>query len=129
MALVINDRVKETTTTSGTGAFALAGAAQGFETFATGIGNNNTTYYAAYENGTNNFEVGLGTLDATSANLARTTVISSSNSDNLVNFTGNSTEVFVTLPASKAVYLDTSTPPVPVGAASAGFALAMAVAL
>ena len=98
MALVLNDRVKVTTTTSGTGAFALGAAAQGFETFAVGIGNSNETYYAAYENATNNFEVGRGTLDGTSANLARTEVISSSNSDNLVNFTGNSTEVFCTLP-------------------------------
>ena len=96
MALVLNDRVKVTTTTSGTGAFALGAAAQGFETFAVGIGNSNETYYAAYENGTTNFEVGRGTLDGTSANLARTEVISSSNSDNLVNFTGNSTEVFCT---------------------------------
>ena len=127
MALVLNDRVKETTTTSGTGAFALAGVVQGFETFATGIGNNNETYYAAYENGTSNWEVGRGTLDATSANLARTEVISSSNSDAAVPFTGNSTEVFCTLPASKSVYLDASGSPV--GAASTGLALAMAVAL
>ena len=127
MALVLNDRVKVTTTTSGTGAFALGAAAQGFETFAVGIGNSNETYYAAYENGTTNFEVGRGTLDGTSANLARTEVISSSNSDNLVNFTGNSTEVFCTLPASKAVYLDANG--VPVGAASNGFSVAMAIAL
>ena len=127
MALVLNDRVKVTTTTSGTGAFALGAAAQGFETFAVGIGNSNETYYAAYENGTNNFEVGRGTLDGTSANLARTEGISSSNSDNLVNFTGNPLDVFCTLPASKAVYLDASGNPV--GAASSGFALAMAVAL
>lgn len=127
MALVLNDRVKVTSSTSGTGAFALGAAAQGFETFAVGIGNSNETYYAAYENGTNNFEVGRGTLDGTSANLARTEVISSSNSDNLVNFTGNSTEVFCTLPASKAVYLDANG--VPVGAASNGFSVAMAIAL
>tara|TARA_R110000851_G_scaffold204548_2_gene356483 strand:+ start:420 stop:809 length:390 start_codon:yes stop_codon:yes gene_type:complete len=129
MALVINDRVKESSTTSGTITIVLAGVVQGFETFALGIGNNNTTYYAIYEQGTNNWEVGLGTLDATSANLARTTVITSSNSDALVSFTGNTLDVFCTLPASKAIYLDASTPPVPIGAASAGFALAMAVAL
>jgi len=129
MALVINDRVKESSTTSGTITIVLAGVVQGFETFALGIGNNNTTYYAIYEQGTNNWEVGLGTLDGTSANLARTTVITSSNSDALVSFTGNTLDVFCTLPASKAIYLDASTPPVPVGAASAGFALAMAVAL
>jgi len=127
MALVINDRVKESSSTSGTGTIALAGVVQGFETFAAGIGNNNETYYAAYEDGTNNWEVGRGTLDATSANLARTEVITSSNSDAAVNFSGNTLEVFCTLPASKAVYLDASGSPV--GAASSGFALAMAVAL
>jgi hypothetical protein len=127
MALVINDRVKESSSTSGTGTIALAGVVQGFETFAAGIGNNNETYYAAYEDGTSNWEVGRGTLDATSANLARTEVISSSNSDAAVNFTGNTLDVFCTLPASKAVYLDASGSPV--GAASSGFALAMAVAL
>ena len=127
MALVINDRVKESSTTSGTGAIALAGVVQGYETFSAGIGNNNETYYAIYEQGTSNWEVGRGTLDATSANLARTEVISSSNSDAAVNFTGNTLDVFCTLPASKAVYLDASGSPV--GAASSGFALAMAVAL
>ena len=127
MALVINDRVKESSSTSGTGTIALAGAVQGFETFAAGIGNNNETYYAAYEDGTSNWEVGRGTLDATSANLARTEVITSSNSDAAVNFTGNTLDVFCTLPASKAVHLDAAGSPV--GAASSGFALAMAVAL
>ena len=127
MALVINDRVKESSTTSGTGAIALAGVVQGFETFAAGIGNDNETYYAIYEQGTSNWEVGRGTLDGTSANLARTEVISSSNSDAAVNFTGGTLDVFCTLPASKAVYLDASGNPV--GAASSGFALAMAVAL
>ena len=83
MALVINDRVKESSSTTGTGTFALAGIVQGFETFSAGIGNNNETYYAAYEAGTNNWEVGRGTLDGTSANLARTEVLTSSNSDNL----------------------------------------------
>jgi hypothetical protein len=99
----------------------------GFESFATGIGNNNTTYYAIFNQGTNEWEVGLGTLDATSANLTRTTVISSSNSDAAVNFTGGTKDVFCTLPASKAVYLDSTG--APVGAASNGFAVAMAIAL
>ena len=127
MALVINDRVKESSTSTGTGAFALTGSVTGFESFATGIGNNNTTYYAIFNQGTNEWEVGLGTLDATSANLTRTTVISSSNSDAAVNFTGGTKDVFCTLPASKAVYLDSTG--APVGAASNGFAVAMAIAL
>ena len=127
MALVINDRVKVTSTTTGVGAMALGSAATGFETFAAGIGNSNTTYYAIWNQGTSEWEVGLGTLDGTSANLTRTTPISSSNSDAAVNFTSGTKDVFCTLPASKSVYLDASGNPV--GAASAGFALAMAVAL
>ena len=127
MALVLNDRVKETSTTTGVGAMALGGAATGFETFAAGVGNSNTTYYAIFNQGTTQWEVGLGTLDGTSANLTRTTPISSSNSDAAVNFTSGTKDVFCTLPASKSVYLDASGNPV--GAASAGFALAMAVAL
>ena len=127
MALVINDRVKVTSTTTGTGAFALGAAVTGFETFAQGIGNNSTTYYCIFNQGTTEFEVGLGTLDGSSANLTRTTVISSSNSDAAVNFTSGTKDVFCTLPASKSVYLDATG--TPVGAASAGFALAMAVAL
>ena len=129
MALVINDRVKDTSASTGTGNISLAGAAQGFITFNSGIGTSNTTYYAIYETGTNNFEVGVGTLSA-STTLERTTVISNSagNTSKIV-FTTGGLDVFCTLPASKAVYLDASTPPVPIGAASAGFALAMAVAL
>ena len=130
MALVINDRVRETSTTAGTGTLNLAGAVTGFQTFVAGIGNSNTTYYAIFEEGTNLFEIGIGTVtDATPDTLARTTIISSSNGDAAVNFTSGTKDVFCTMPASKVVYLDASTPPVPVGAASAGFALAMAVAL
>ena len=127
MALVINDRVKESSTTTGTGAIALGGAVSGFETFAAGIGNSNTTYYAIHNQGTSEWEVGYGTLDGTSANLTRTTPISSSNSDSAVDFGAGTKDVFCTMPASKTVYLDNSGNPV--GAASAGFALAMAVAL
>ena len=105
MALVINDRVKVTSTTSGTGAFALGAAATGFENF-TAIGNSNTTYYTIFNQGTNEFEVGLGTLNANSTTLTRTTVLTSSNSDNAVNFSSGTKDVFCTLPASKAFYLD-----------------------
>ena len=107
MALVLNDRVKETSTSQGTGTINLAGAVTGFETFVAGIGNTNETYYCIFEQGTNNFEVGKGTVtDATPDTLSRTTVISSSNSDNLVNFNsgGSSTlDVFCTFPASKTM--------------------------
>ena len=80
MALVINDRVKETSTTTGTGTFSLAGAQTGFDTFVAGIGSTNTTYYAIYNQGTTEWEVGLGTVtDATPDTISRDTVISSSN--------------------------------------------------
>ena len=106
MALVINDRVKETSTTQGTGNITLAGAVQGFITFNSGIGTSNTTYYAIFEQGTNNFEVGRGTLSG-STTLERTEVLSNSaGNTSKINFNsgGSSTlDVFCTLPASKAV--------------------------
>ena len=108
MALVINDRVKQTSTTTGTGTFDLDGVVSGFESFVTGIGSTNTTYYSIVnENG--EFEVGLGTVtDAATDTLSRDTIISSSNSDNAVNFSAGTKNVFCTLPASKAVILDSS---------------------
>ena len=129
MALVINDRVRETSTTSGTGTLNLAGIVTGFQTFVAGIGNSNTTYYAIFEEGTNLFEIGLGTVtDAAPDTLARDTVLSnSSGNTSKITFSGGTLSVFCTMPASKTVYLDSSGNPV--GAASAGFALAMAVAL
>src|SRR6056300_403225 len=106
MALVVNDRVRETSTTTGTGTFTLAGAQTGFETFSTAIGNTNTTYYAISNQANGEFEVGLGTVGA--GTLARTTIISSSNSDAAVDFSAGTKDVFCTLPASKAVILDSS---------------------
>ena len=106
MALVINDRVKETTTTTGTGAVSLGGAVTGFETFAAGIGNSNTVYYCIAHQDQAEFEVGLGTLDGDSSDLTRTTVISSSNSDNAVDFSSGTKDVFCTIPASKLIFED-----------------------
>jgi hypothetical protein len=128
MALVLNDRVKETSTTTGTGTLNLDGASVGFVTFVAGIATGNTTYYAIHAQGTNNWEVGIGTVtDATPDTLSRDTVLDNSlGNTSKINFTGT-LDVFCTMPASKTVYLDSSGNPV--GAASAGFALAMAVAL
>ena len=128
MALVLNDRVKETSTTTGTGTLNLAGASSGFVTFVAGIGNSNTTYYVIHAQGTDNWEVGIGTVtDATPDTLSRDTVLNNSaGNTSKINFSGT-LDVFCTMPASKSVYLDSSGNPV--GAASAGFALAMAVAL
>ena len=106
MALVVNDRVKETSTTTGTGTLTLAGAVTGFETFSSAIGNTNTTYYAIVNTTNAEFEVGLGTVGA--GTLARTTIISSSNSDSAVDFSAGTKNVFVTLPASKSVINDAS---------------------
>ena len=102
MAFVLNDRVKETSTTTGTGTFDLAGAETGFESFVSGVGNGNITYYAISNDGTNEFEVGIGTVtDAATDTLSRDTIISSSNSDALVNFSSGTKTVFCTLPASR----------------------------
>ena len=109
MALVLNDRVKETSTTTGTGTFSLGGAVDGFESFVTGIADGNTTYYAAVNRDANEFEVGIGTVtDASPDTLARTTIISSSNSDSAVDFSAGTKDIFVTLPASKVVFEDAS---------------------
>ena len=108
MALVINDRVKETTTTTGTGTVSLGGAVTGFETFAAGIGNSNTVYYCIAHQDQAEFEVGLGTLDGDSSDLARTTIISSSNSDSAVDFSAGTKDVFCTIPASKMLFKDAS---------------------
>jgi hypothetical protein len=104
MTLVVNDRVKETSTTTGTGSFTLAGAVTGFETFSSAIGNTNTTYYAIVNTTDGEFEVGLGTVGA--GTLSRDTIISSSNSDAAVDFAAGTKNVFCTLPASKSVILD-----------------------
>ena len=104
MALVINDRVKETSTTTGTGTINLAGAETGYESFVSGVGTGNTTYYAIELNSANEWEVGIGTVtDATPDTLSRDTIISSSNSDAAVNFSAGTKNVFCTLPAKKTI--------------------------
>jgi len=105
MALILNDRVRETTAVTGTGSATLLGAVTGYQSFSV-IGNGNTTYYTIADQGGPNWEVGLGTYS--SGTLARTTVLSSSNSGSLVNFTAGTKDVFVTQPSEKAVYLDGS---------------------
>ena len=104
MALIVNDRVKETSTTTGTGTISLAGAEAGYETFVAGIGTTNTTYYAIELNSASEFEVGIGTVtDASTDTLSRDTVISSSNGDAKVNFSAGTKNVFCTLPAKRAM--------------------------
>ncbi len=106
MAFVLNDRVKETSTTTGTGTITLAGAALGYQTFSAGIGNGNSCYYAIYLSGSSEWEVGIGTVGT--GTLSRDTVLQSSNSDAKVNFSAGTKDVFVTYPADRAVYKDPS---------------------
>ena len=104
MALVLKDRVRESSSTSGTGTITLAGAATGFDSFAS-IGDGNTTYYAIIDALAGEWEVGLGTYTASGTTLSRDTVLESSNSDNLVNFAANTKDVICTYPADKSVFL------------------------
>jgi len=103
MALVVADRIKETTSTTGTGTYTLGGASTGFEAFSV-IGNGNTTYYCCTD-GTD-FEVGIGTYTLSGTTLARTTILQSSNDDSAVNWGSGTRDIFVTQPAEKAVYRD-----------------------
>jgi hypothetical protein len=107
MALVLKDRVKETTATTGTGTVTLAGAASGFQSFAA-IGDGNQTYYVISDAATGDWEVGIGTYTASGTTLSRTTVLSSSNSGSLVPFAAGTKDVFVSYPSSRSVYLDTA---------------------
>ena len=103
MALVIKDRVKESTTTTGTGTYTLAGAEAGFQGFST-IGDGNTTYYSCTDGV--EWEVGLGTYTASGTTLARTVILDSSNAGSAVSWSAGTKFIFVTQPASKANYLD-----------------------
>ena len=103
MPLVVKDRVQVTATTTGTGTFTLGSAVAGFQDFSV-IGNGNTTYYAIV--GGSEWEVGLGTYTSSGTTLSRDTVIESSNSGSLVNFSAGTKNVFVTYPAEKATYQD-----------------------
>jgi len=105
MALVLKDRVKQTTTTTGTGSIVLNGNIDSFQTFAAALTDGDTTYYGIFEPSTNEYEIGLGTWTESSATLARTTVLESSNSGSAVSLTAQA-EVFITQPAEKSVFLD-----------------------
>ena len=107
MALVLKDRVKETSTTAGTGTLTLDGAVSGFQSFSA-VGNGNSTYYAIVDNITGAWEVGIGTYTSSGTTLSRTTVLSSSNAGSLVTFAANSKDVFVTYPSERGVWLDSA---------------------
>lgn len=108
MALVIADRVRETTASTGTGTLTLGGPYSGFQAFSV-LGNGNTTYYAVVDPTTGNWEVGIGTYTLVGNTLSRDTVLDSSNSGLLVPFSAGIKDVICTQPAERAVYLDTAT--------------------
>jgi len=104
MALVLADRVKETTTTTGTGTVTLLGASTGYQSFAV-VGNANTTYYTIAGQTTSEWEVGIGTYTLSGTTLARTTVLanSSATQPSALSFSAGTKDVFVTYPAGRSV--------------------------
>jgi hypothetical protein len=108
MALVLKDRVQETTTTTGTGTLTLAGAVAGYQSFAA-IGNANTTYYTISSSTSSEWEVGIGTYTASGTTLSRDTVLASSNSGSLVTLSAGTKSVYVVYPSSRSIYADGTT--------------------
>jgi hypothetical protein len=110
MAFVLADRVKETTTTAGTGAVTLLGASTGYQSFAV-IGNANTTYYTIASQSGSEWEVGIGTYTSSSTTLARTTVLSNSSATqpSALSFSAGTKDVFVSYPAEYSVTNDPPT--------------------
>jgi hypothetical protein len=109
MALVVKDRVRETSTTTGTGTVTLGGAYDGYQTFASAVADGSTVFYCIHNTATaydTEWEVGLGTFTASGTTISRDTIYSSSNSGSAVNFSAGTKEVFLTYPAEKAVYED-----------------------
>lgn len=115
MALLTSDRVLETSSNTGTTAtFNLAGPPTGYFSFVDKIGASNTCYYAIINTATNTisneWEIGLGTVGGTTGSgngtITRTSVLSSSNTNSLVNFSAGTKQVFITYPATKAMYSD-----------------------
>ncbi len=106
----LHDRVKDVTTTTGTGTLTLAGSAPtGFRTFGSVLSDGDTTYYAIVGRGTGEWETGLGTYHTSGPTLARTTVLASSNSNSAVSFSAGTKDVFITLPGVKVLHGDTGT--------------------
>lgn len=121
MGLVVADRVKELTSTTGTGTYTLAGASPGFQTFASIASDGDTCYYAAAS--ATEWEVGLGTIGSSGSTVARTTILSSSNSGSAVNWGAGNKYIYITQPADPAsarTALDVD---------PAGTAVALAIAL
>ena len=106
MAFVLANRVLETSTTTGTGTITLAGAVSTYQSFSSGIGNANTTYYVIAHQSASEWEMGIGTYTSSGSTLSRDTVITSSNSGSLVNFSAGTKNVYCDSPASRTVFQD-----------------------
>ena len=119
MALILADRVRETTTVTGTDPAVLLGAVTGFQTFAV-IGNGNTCYYTISDQSGPNFEVGIGTYSSSGPTLTRTTILASSNGGSIVSFPSGVKDIFVTYPAEKSVNLDAADNVSPLGTVASG---------
>lgn len=100
------DRVKETTTTTGTGNITLAGAVTQFRSFSSAFttGANafaaEVFYYAIVGQSGSEWEVGKGYITS-ATNMVRLQVFASSNSNNAVNFSAGTKDVFCTIPAER----------------------------
>ena len=108
MALVVKDRVKETTTTTGTGTITLLGAVSGYQAFSV-IGDTNTTYYAIVDSAAGTWEVGIGTYTASGTLLSRDTILESSSGGSAISFAAGTKDVFCTYPAERSMYVDGTT--------------------
>lgn len=119
MPLILADRVRETTSVTGTSSAVLLGAVTGFQSFAV-IGNGNTCYYTISDQSGPNWEVGIGTYSTSGPTLARTTILASSNGGAIVPFPAGTKDVFVTYPSEKSVNLDESDNVSPLGTVASG---------
>ena len=108
MALVVKDRVQETTSSPGTGAAVLLGAVTGYQTFGGVMSNGDTTYYTIADQSGSRWEVGIGTYITSGNEIARTTVLASSNAGSAVNFNSGTQVIFLTYPAEVSVYASNS---------------------
>ena len=107
MALVVFDRVKESSNTSGTGTIVLAGAQSGYQSFAV-VGNGNQTYYTISAQASSEWEVGIGTYYSGNTSLSRDVILASSNGNAVVTLLSGAKDVFLTYPSEKAVYTNNS---------------------
>ena len=108
MAFITADRVRDTSTTAGSGSFSVSGTApSGYRTFSAVLSVSDTFYYSIQHQTLDEWEVGLGTYSSANT-FARTTVYSSSNAGSAVTFSAGTKDVFITMVASRSIQLDAS---------------------